>query len=127
MPYKRSGIVSIDDGVKRQQFAVICPHCEKTHHGVEVIFLGENDFGHWIVGCNGCGKDFVVELKNPRESGGAMKPQIKSALEERFVGDRSIVAVEKAKHNLDLNRNEWRLNYAGVPLYECEKSGENLD
>jgi hypothetical protein len=31
-----------------------------------------------------------------------MKPQIKSALEERFAGDRSIVAVERGKHNLDL-------------------------
>jgi hypothetical protein len=119
--------VSISDDVKHQLFSVICPRCEKAHHGVEVTFPAVNDFGHWIVECEKCGDDFIVEVKNPRESGGAMKSQIKSALEEPFVGDRQLVAVEKAKHSFDLNRNKWPFNYAGIPLYECEKSGANLD
>jgi transposase-like protein len=65
----------MDDGFKRQQFAVMCPYCEKIHHGVEVTFSGENDFGHWVVECKSCGKDFVAEVKNPCESGGAMNPR----------------------------------------------------
>jgi hypothetical protein len=119
--------VTIDDGVKRQRFAVKCRFCEAIHHGIEITFPVANDFGYWIVGCKGCGQDFVVELKNPRESGGAMRSDVKLSREEGFEGDRSIVAVEMAKHNLEPNRHECRFNFSSEPLYECKKCGHNLD
>lgn len=116
-----------DDGVTRLNHAAKCPHCKQPHHYVEINFPSENDRGYWKVDCSKCKKMFVIEVNNPWESDGKLRKQIKERLEEPFTGDRSIVASEIARHDFDLNRNEWRFNYAATTLYQCAENSSDLE
>lgn len=115
------------DGVQRSAHVANCPHCAQSHHYVEIRFPIANDRGYWEVECSQCNKRFVVELSNPRESGGDIRRQVKARHEDPFVGDRSIVAHDVLRHNIDLNQNSWSFNYSAAPLYRCSKDATDLE
>jgi hypothetical protein len=116
-----------DDTVTRTGHAAKCPYCGQPHHYVEVSFHFENDRGYWEVDCSKCKQIFVVELNNPKESGGKLYKQIKEKREGQFAGDRSIVAHEVAKYDIDLNQNTWNFNYSAASLYQCAKTLADLE
>ncbi|NWA68524.1 hypothetical protein [Pseudomonas reactans] len=118
---------SPDDGTDRTEHVANCPHCGQPHHYVEIKFQGENDHGYWEVDCPRCNQPFVIELNNPLESGGKLCKQIKARHEKSFAGDRSTVAHDVFRHNIDLNLNVWRFNYSATPLYQCAKSSADLE
>ncbi|MBU9663871.1 hypothetical protein KTF22_18515 [Burkholderia multivorans] len=115
------------DRVERVAHVANCPHCAQPHHYVEVGFPVANDRGHWEVECSQCKGIFIIELSNPRESGGDIRRKIKAVHEEPFIGDQSVVARDVLRHNIDLNRNSWSFNYAAAPLYRCAKDSSNLE
>lgn len=111
----------------RSDYATLCPHCEHSHHYVEIRFPAVNDHGYWEIECAKCKKIFIVEVENPQESGGGVEGQIKGRYVGRFDQDRGIVASKTLRHNIDLNRNAWSFNYETAPLYECAKTSANLE
>lgn len=115
------------DGVGRVKHVANCPHCSQPHHYVEITFPVENDRGYWEVECSECMEPFVIELANPLESGGDIRRHVKARHEEPFEGDRTVVAHDVLKHNIDLNQNTWAFNYSATPLYQCAKVSSNLE
>lgn len=118
---------SRDDGIFRTEHSANCPNCGQPHHYVEINFPIENDRGYWEVDCSQCKKLFIIELNNPRESSGKLRKLIKARYEEPFAGNRSIVAHDVLRHNIDLNLNAWRFNYSAAPLYECARDSSDLE
>lgn len=116
-----------ENGITRTAHVANCPHCAQPHHYVEMRFPVENDQGYWTVECSKCKGEFVVELLNPMESGGAASKHALDKHDGAFTGNRNIVASDVLRHDIDLNRNAWSFNYDAVPLYRCAKNANNLE
>lgn len=116
-----------ESGTRRTAHAANCPHCAQPHHYVETRLPIDNDQGYWTVECLKCKREFVVELLNPMESGGAASKHIRDKQEGAFIGDRKLVASDVLRHDINVNRNAWSFNYDAVPLYRCAKNAANLE
>jgi len=111
-----------------RQHAANCPHCGHSHHYSEVKFPAINDRGEWLVECSGCAGQFVIRLRNPMES----QPKRFKVL-ERHDEDISAYAGNapgagaSVVHNLDMNAQRLRFDYAAEPIYRCASSGHDLE
>lgn len=101
-----------------------CPMCGKPHPYKEITLPAMNDSGYWRLSCHECGRQFVLPLRNPDESGADYH------VSERYVGEYAgadLVAVEIVEHDLNLNRTSHAFDYAAPPIYLCSKTQESLE
>lgn len=101
-----------------------CPRCGEPHTYTEITFSAINDSGYWRLACHGCGKQFVLLLRNPDES------HADCYVAERHAGDYlgdDPVAAQIVEHNLDLNHTSHEFNYDAPPIYVCSETKESLE
>lgn len=116
-----------EDGTTRTKLSVLCPHCDAPHQYDEVAFPFDNNLGFWQVICAACQRDFVIELKNPKESYGSFNKRITRRVEEPYPGEPHPVAREVKTYEGDQNANQWQFNYAAAALYRCKQSDADLE
>jgi hypothetical protein len=102
-----------------------CPYCKSPHDYVEVKFPVVNDEGYWKINCKKCNTPFIIQLKNPRESGASF--YVSERYEEAYAGPADCVATEIVVHNLDMNRASHRFDFDAAPIYQCQQTGCNLE
>lgn len=113
---------------QQRQHVAKCPKCGEPHHYTETKFPMINDRGSWLIECSKCSLHFPVHLRNPEES----DPQ-RCKVVARFDDDvnpyegNDPAPRASAVHNLDMNRETLRFDYAREPIYRCAKSGGNLE
>jgi hypothetical protein len=113
---------------KQTQHVAKCPACGAQHHYVEVKFPVENDRGGWEVACQGCGKPFIIFLRNPEESS-ARNFKILQRFDDDFGGYQGSAppATEVVEHSLDMNESRLRYDYGRSSIYRCTQSGIDLE
>jgi hypothetical protein len=112
------------DSVGRKYVAK-CPHCGQPHGYTEIRFNAVNDDGYWKLACQKCEKDFVIRLKNPRESWAPF--YVAEQLEGPYTGNIADVATEIVQHKLPAKNTSHFFDYSAAPLYVCATSNSTLE
>lgn len=113
---------------RERKNAATCPNCGTPHHYVEYKFPMVNDRGTWVIECKGCAAQFIVHLRNPRESvadGFRVLARHDDDMDP-YEGDLPHAGAE-AIYNLNLNEQTLSFDYAAEPLYSCVSCAENME
>lgn len=114
---------SID--AREVKFVALCPWCGAPHQYSEFTYTAVNDDGFWLLDCQSCGAEFVIQLKNAVETRASFHVRIRG--NEPFTGDSKLIAKDVIHHNLETDEISHIFKYNQTPLYLCRHCGANAE